>query len=239
MRQTSRRAFTLIELLIVVAIIAILAAIAVPNFLEAQIRAKVSRVKSDARTLATAVEIYAVDNTKYPLRRDKYDQPAAPSRLYYPPFDQKIMDTLAPAARVGLRSVTSPIAYITSLPVDVFNTPARALVNPAIGRSDCLDYWDPTQTDIMVRQVNSRNPFGQTGYDGVAGGYVIISVGPDSYLGLSVDTGTGYPDQPSDFIDDHKNTFATIYDPTNGTVSKGNVMRFRADLSQQQIFYSR
>src|SRR5210317_2224960 len=60
------KAFTLIELLIVVAIIAILAAIAVPNFLEAQIRSKVSRVKSDQRSLATAIESYYVDNNSYP-----------------------------------------------------------------------------------------------------------------------------------------------------------------------------
>jgi prepilin-type N-terminal cleavage/methylation domain-containing protein len=46
-------AFTLIELLIVVAIIAILAAIAVPNFLEAQVRSKVSRAKADMRSIAT------------------------------------------------------------------------------------------------------------------------------------------------------------------------------------------
>src|SRR3978361_2219273 len=58
------RAFTLIELLIVVAIIAILAAIAVPNFLEAQTRSKVVRVKADMRTLATALEAYRVDNDK-------------------------------------------------------------------------------------------------------------------------------------------------------------------------------
>ncbi len=61
-----RRAFTLIELLIVVAIIAILAAVAVPNFLEAQVRAKIARVKTDMRTLGTALESYRVDNTGYP-----------------------------------------------------------------------------------------------------------------------------------------------------------------------------
>ena len=59
------KGFTLIELLIVVAIIAILAAIAVPNFLEAQVRSKVSRVKADQRSLATALEAYRVDWNAY------------------------------------------------------------------------------------------------------------------------------------------------------------------------------
>ena len=60
-----RKAFTLIELLIVVAIIAILAAIAVPNFLEAQVRSKVSRVKADMRSMRTAMEAYRVDYNRY------------------------------------------------------------------------------------------------------------------------------------------------------------------------------
>ncbi len=61
-----KKGFTLIELLIVIAIIAILAAIAVPNFLEAQVRAKVSRVKADQRSLATGLESYYIDNNSYP-----------------------------------------------------------------------------------------------------------------------------------------------------------------------------
>lgn len=60
-----KQAFTLIELLIVVAIIAILAAIAVPNFLEAQTRAKNSAARADMRSLATAIESYFVDHNKY------------------------------------------------------------------------------------------------------------------------------------------------------------------------------
>src|SRR4026209_577646 len=69
-----KKGFTLIELLIVVAIIAILAAIAVPNFLEAQTRAKVSRAKADLRTMATALECYAVDcNNHYPFDKTQAD----------------------------------------------------------------------------------------------------------------------------------------------------------------------
>lgn len=65
--MTDRKlAFTLIELLIVIAIIAILALIALPNILEAQIRAKVTRMKADMRSVSAAMEAYYVDANCYP-----------------------------------------------------------------------------------------------------------------------------------------------------------------------------
>ncbi len=66
MRNNGSNGFTLIELLIVVAIIGILAAIAVPNFLNAQVRAKVSRVFADLRSLGNAIEMYTIDNNTQP-----------------------------------------------------------------------------------------------------------------------------------------------------------------------------
>lgn len=63
----NRKAFTLVEIMIVVAIIALLAAIAIPNLLRAKISANDALAKSTLRALSTASETYSTSNAgSYP-----------------------------------------------------------------------------------------------------------------------------------------------------------------------------
>src|SRR2546425_11716985 len=61
----NRKGFTLIELLIVVVIIGILVAIAIPKFANTKEKAYISSMKSDLRNMVTAEEAYFADSVKY------------------------------------------------------------------------------------------------------------------------------------------------------------------------------
>ena len=70
---TKRGGFTLVEIMIVVAIIALLAAIAVPGFLRSRKRSQASKILNDLRMIDSAVDQYAIETTK------KTDDPVAVS----------------------------------------------------------------------------------------------------------------------------------------------------------------
>ena len=61
---TKRAGFTLVEIMIVVAIIALLAAIAVPGFLRARKRSQASKVLNDLRLISSAMDQYAIEAGK-------------------------------------------------------------------------------------------------------------------------------------------------------------------------------
>jgi general secretion pathway protein G len=65
-RKKGQRGFTLVELMIVMTIIGILAAIAIPSYIRAVQKAKEAVLREDLHTLRTAIDSYTVDKEKAP-----------------------------------------------------------------------------------------------------------------------------------------------------------------------------
>ncbi len=64
--QLKGRGFTLIEVMVVIAILGILAALVVPQIVGKDDKARVERVKSDLKAIASSLEMYKLDNHSYP-----------------------------------------------------------------------------------------------------------------------------------------------------------------------------
>ena len=185
------KAFTLIELLIVVAIIAILAAIAVPNFLEAQVRSKVSRCKADMRSLRTAMEAYRVDYNRY-LPDEGADQ----------------------TDRLAWTRLTSPVAYITSIPLDPFTPPSGGRRNP-----NAPNYFEYGADSRVYTDHGWPLEMQAIGLE-----YWMLSPGPDQDYDLGDKYGAWGDGQPWVRLDAGTGTLEVLYDGTNGTKSSGDII---------------
>lgn len=83
-----RRSFSLIELLMVVAIVAILTGLAMPNYIDAQDKAKFSRVQADFKHIATQLEYRKNQHGRYPARLpEPLTDPWNEAYVYIPGFE--------------------------------------------------------------------------------------------------------------------------------------------------------
>ena len=191
-------AFTLIELLIVVAIIAILAAIAVPNFLEAQTRAKVSRTATDIRSVSVALEAYRVDWNDYPFptfANSTDGQTDSTFEISNPPQGVTSM-----RENLGL---TTPVAYITSLPRDVFSPE----------KMHWFGYCTIQESLWIMTSLGPNQTQPQSAWLGWQGGDI---------------------QEVSALNDVNYRLTDRTYDPTNGTVSAGDLWRSNVDLNHMK-----
>lgn len=103
-RRQSQRGFTLIEIMVVVVILGVLGALVLPNVMSRPEHAKLTAARTDIQSISTALEIYRLDNGRYPTTAQGLEA------LVKPP-------TLAPLPRQW-----NAQGYLRAMPTDPWGT---------------------------------------------------------------------------------------------------------------------
>lgn len=176
---------TLTELLIAVAILALLAAISTPNFLEAQTRTEVVQVKSDLRLLDQALTAYFVDHGGFP-----------------PPASN------GHGARL----------YRLSTPIPYYEDPKRPEPFEDEGLFRTPPYGYHGRNNLVNIFWNNDGKPGNFSGPPLMMWYVLRSSGPDDDRNGGGASALNSTASRHDFVN-------FVYDPTNGTYSKGDIWR--------------
>lgn len=238
-RPQTTPAFSLVEIIIVVAILGILALASLPRLMDAQMRAKIARVQTDMRTMAFALEVYCVDRGQYPI--------------YYNADDGGDFGSNVPEEVTFLPYlITTPVAYVSRLLIDPFSVQQNedaGYIGNSNGRKFTYFYrrtydgksWPkadwfgpggtPEYTSAFFNIANHINmafdSYNHMGWyfdesrtsTGVK--YVVGTAGPSLYFATMQRS-----QEPQYGSIRHPEYPDLRYDPTNGTLDHGNILRF-------------
>ena len=214
------------SLLLLVCLMALIMAAITPWYHAKRVRAAVSRVKADQRSLATAIEAYYIDWMSYPPcgvtdgpARTLPDGTVIPSgwatvHSHLPEGSgaRRIFTFAMPTTFSVPHVLTTPVAYITAWPEDLFaDTPGATF-----GYYVPMSFWTDTISGTV--HVNRSAP------------WVLTSFGPDRDENASDGPGDLSAVVEQVVIEDmYRPTPALadlVYDPTNGIWSNGDIARF-------------
>ncbi len=224
--DSHRSGFTLIELLIVIAIILILIAIALPNFLEAQTRAKVTQSRGNMRSIELAMHSIRIDmGSIHPDYNDlSHPDPAVKNLVHRIRARGNCLDS-------NRACECSPFGWTPAMArsVEFLMGSPRNHYTPGI-------HCPLTTPTAYMSEAETKDPFGAGllphGYDTFPGGKgafimsygAIYGIGPDMVAGHWRRDVAGTIDLNGDGIGD-----ALPYNPTNGTKSHGEFWRIVAN----------
>lgn len=211
MRATANQGLTLLELVLVVAILTVLAVMVTPSVNDAITRTRVGRTTADLRTISLAVELYTVDNGTLPMPAvERVTDAARGTVVEWMPY---------------ARGLTTPIAYLTSNPPDPFADPARPHApiqferagRVAVEGIECI-LCIPVPADSVgtTSLAGTAWPVWVCNEFATPRPWVAYSLGPDGVRGMSF----------GEWVRDSRYHLDDRYDPTNGVKSPGNILRF-------------
>lgn len=220
----SKRGFSLLELLVTIAILTLLAVIAIPNLLEAQVKARVARSANDMAELAKAIESYFIDHRIYPavdhslgsqggFGANRGVTGASDPFLRLPTFGHR------PDPGSELAQLTTPIAYIGAYPNDPFAEANSATFSYSTGNEFELGP-DVRGEGWVMWSLGPGGNYSPTG-SGAAGPVPLVNVGVAGDTRVDAEFYNPESYVPSDTLT------GLLYDPTNGTRSPGVIVRYK------------
>lgn len=188
--------FTLVELIVVVAIVSLLSAIGVSNYMMATIRAKVAACHSNMRVIEGAIMQYRNDFGKYPAFYRADNSEGFNAWLVIVPMTRR------------LSVLTTPISYIRTVPRDPFPV-QECSDNTSILFFDTFDYADADSLATFGNDISGKTS---------GSSWRLSSPGPDqiqAFGGFTAEAGR----------ESVSNLLGVDYDPTNGIISFGDIVR--------------